>query len=36
MALSSRKISTLQTRESLNGDEYLMVAFNNKSYKVRT
>lgn len=36
MAISSRKISSFPERSSLNGDEYLMVAFDNRSYKVKT
>jgi len=36
MAISSKKISGFSERTSLTGDEYLMVAFNNRSYKVKT
>ena len=36
MAISSRKISSFAERTQLDGDEYLMVAFNNRSYKVKT
>ena len=36
MAISSRKISSFAEKTSLSGDEYLMVAFDNKSYKVKT
>lgn len=36
MALSSRKISGFRELPTLTGDEYLMVAFNNHSYKVKT
>lgn len=37
MALSSRKISgLLEYKEALTGDEFLMVAFNNRSYKIKT
>lgn len=35
MAISSRKISGFQERTALTGDEYLMVAFNNRSYKIK-
>jgi len=36
MAISSRKISGLKELSNLSGEEYLMVAFNNRSYKVKT
>ena len=36
MAISSRKISSFAERTQLDGSEYLMVAFNNRSYKVKT
>ena len=36
MAISSKKISGFKELKSLSGDEYLMVAFNNRSYKVKT
>ena len=36
MAISSRKISGLKELSNLSGDEFLMVAFNNRSYKVKT
>ena len=36
MALNSKKISTLRDRTEITGDEYLMVAFNDRSYKVKT
>ena len=36
MAISSRKISSFPERNTLNGEEYLMVAFDNRSYKVKT
>ena len=36
MAISSKKISGFRELTELNGDEYLMVAFKNRSYKVQT
>lgn len=36
MAISSKKISGFRELTELNGEEYLMVAFNNRSYKVKT
>ena len=36
MAINSKKISGFRELSKLDGDEYLMVAFNNRSYKVRT
>lgn len=36
MAISSKKISGFRELSELSGDEYLMVAFNNRSYKVKT
>ena len=36
MAISSKKISGFRELQTLSGDEYLMVAFNNRSYKVKT
>ena len=36
MAINTKKISGLQTLTTLTGDEYLMVAYNNRSYKVPT
>jgi len=36
MAISSKKISGFRELTKLNGEEYLMVAFNNRSYKVKT
>lgn len=36
MAISSRKISSFSEKTTLSGDEYLMVAFDNRSYKVKT
>ena len=36
MAINSKKISGFRELTELNGDEYLMVAFNNRSYKVKT
>lgn len=35
MALNTRKISGFQERNTINGDEYLMVAYNNRSYKIK-
>lgn len=36
MAISSKKISGFKELSNLSGDEYLMVALNNRSYKVKT
>lgn len=36
MALNSRKISNFNTLNVLTGEEYLMVAYNGKSYKIPT
>ena len=36
MAISSKKISGFRELTELSGDEYLMVAYNNRSYKVKT
>ncbi len=36
MAISSKKISGFRELTELSGDEYIMVAFNNRSYKVKT
>lgn len=36
MAISSRKISSFKEKYDLTGDEYLMVAFDNVSYKIKT
>lgn len=36
MAINTRRISGLAELPQLSGDEYLMVAYNNKSYKVKT
>lgn len=36
MAINSRKISGFRELTELDGDEFLMVASNNRSYKVRT
>ena len=35
MAINSKKISGFREITSLTGDEYLMVAYNNRSYKVK-
>ena len=35
MAINSKKISGLKELSTLTGDEYLMVAYNNRSYKVK-
>lgn len=36
MAINSRKISNFNTLNTLTGDEYLMVAYKGKSYKIPT
>ena len=36
MAINSRRISALTELNSLSGDEYLVVAYNNRSYKIKT
>ena len=36
MAVNSKKISSLNTLDSLTGEEFLMVAYNNRSYKIKT
>ena len=36
MAINSRKISGLAELRTLTGDEYILVAYNNKSYKIKT
>lgn len=36
MAINSRKISGLNELRTLSGEEFLMVALNNKSYKIKT
>lgn len=35
MAINSKKISGFKELNSITGDEYLMVAYNNRSYKVK-
>lgn len=36
MAINSRRISALSELNTLSGDEYLVVAYNNRSYKIKT
>ena len=36
MAINGRKISNFNTLNTLTGDEYLMVAYKGKSYKIPT